>query len=112
MTLRDDVYPRGVSGTLSRASVSHYNAWLKRYLDAGGVVTHAYDYPFPSEGWYRGAGVIRFEEPLYGADHINVLALPGCTIEGDPGHCRIFWMSGSPRMTPLESWVPVYTDTI
>lgn len=96
------------------ATAEDYSAWLKRYLDAGGEITWAYDYDMP-EMW---VAVEDFEMPaLYGVDLAHLIVPSGVTVRsGNLGQSDLFLMEPARVSTPssragLRPSVLAYADT-
>lgn len=87
------------------ANKRDYELWLAGYLEAGGKITHVYDYPWGRRDWYAPVADNVELIPLYGATSIQIIVPAGMTVSGDGGHSLIFWMDGfrAPRVVPLFS---------
>jgi hypothetical protein len=80
-----------------------YKQWLIGYLEAGGNITHIYDYPWGRWDWYVPVEDNVELIPLYGSTSIQIIVPVGMTVYGDGGHSLIFWMDGfrAPRVVPI-----------
>jgi len=92
---------------LRSAKVDDYAAWLKGFMEGGGVPTHVYDYNMPNRFYVATRG---FEmQPLYGALSVNVIvpAQIRVGVEKGLGHNGLFLMDGFECKSGI---VPVYKD--
>lgn len=79
---------------LRRAKPKDYRAWLEGWVEAGGEISHYYDYSLPSD-FYVATSDLKLP-PLYGASSISVIVPPGITItfEEGLGHSNLYFMDG------------------
>lgn len=88
------------------ANKGDYERWLVGHLEAGGKITHVYDYPWSRWDWFAplksGIEIL----PLYGSMSIQIIVPKGISIHGEWGHNDIFWMDGF----RASSIVPIFSD--
>jgi hypothetical protein len=96
-------------GYFRPARPDEYEAWLRGYIESGGKITHAYQYPMPNN--FHVAN-LDFELPsLCGASAIELIVPCGVTISGiDIGHCNLYKMDGFKYRG--FGWFPIYTNVL
>jgi hypothetical protein len=108
---------RAIKKHLRRGDSSDYFQFLDAYIEAGGKPSHHYDYDCGND-IYVATNVCKIF-PLYGADSIMVIMMPGCRIiEGDyrsrplqgwNGHNN-FYSYDNILNQKYATWVPTYSD--
>lgn len=95
---------------LRRATALDYSRWLRGYLERGGQITHAYDYPTPTDFYVAEHA---FALPaLYGSLAATIIVPIGVTVDVlDRGHSSLYWMDGF-DFDALFGKVPAYSDTV
>ena len=92
---------------LRPASPSDYSRWLRGYLEQGGQISHAYDYPMPRRDWYVACKGFTLM-PLYGSAAVSIIVPKHVTVEcPNLGHNGLYFMDGF----RTASIVPVFSDT-
>lgn len=89
------------------ATIDEYTAWLRKYVEAGGVVTHAYDHPFARIGMVTALRDFTTDDEC-GAEALKIVVPDGVRwLGGTPGHNVLFFMHapGTGRL-----FVPSYDD--
>ena len=97
----------GWLGSCRRARPADYACWLADFIEAGGQITHVYDYAMPCD--WLVARISFTVSPLYGSASKCIIVPVGYDVEIGPlgaGHNDIFWHEG-----PCASGsVPLYSD--
>lgn len=92
---------------LRRAATIDYKRWLDGYVEAGGHLTHSYDYNMPTDFYIATRNITAY--PLYGSASIHVIVPSHLTlnVEHGIGHCTYYLMKD---FNLVGSWVPVYQN--
>lgn len=95
---------------LQKAIISDYKKWLAGYLEAGGEITHCYDYPFSRKRFFIANQDIEVP-PLFGARSIGIIVPDGLTwsILVTIGHNEIYQMDG---FRQFGGSVPIFSDLV
>jgi hypothetical protein len=97
-----------VRGSMRPAAPMDYARWLAGHVEAGGRVTHSYDYPMPRDRFHIARDDFILG-PFYGSESLNVIVRSGARfLGGQTGHCNLYFLDGS--QSPV--FVPVYPDVI
>lgn len=92
---------------LRPARLDEYLAWLRAWLDAGGTLTHAYDYPWSRWTWLTASRDFQLGGEC-GANAVQIIVPAGMQHAGGGlGHNNLYFLDG-PRQ--LGSQVPVFSD--
>lgn len=89
------------------ASVDQYVTWLEGYLEAGGRITHAYDYPIARPSFL--VAVANFTTGGECGSRSRQIIVPQNVqhLGGDLGHNTLYFMDG---FRVVGHFVPVYND--
>lgn len=106
--IRRQAFERDVAPHLRPATPAEYSKWLRAWLENGGSISHAYDYPMNGMLIALRGFLL---PPLYGAHSVEIIVPSGVEIECmEPGHNRLYFVDG-PR---LVAWTPsayAWSDT-
>lgn len=95
--------------TMKPLELITYAVWLREHVAQGGVITHAYDYPYANNADTMFSATKNFRTGgECGASAVHILPLPGVWhLGGDLGHNVIFPLDGG-----TCRFVPVYDDPV
>jgi hypothetical protein len=93
---------------MRKAEASDYAMWLTGYLNAGGKVTHQYDYPFKRAGFVVATSDFILK-PGYGAGAKHILVPRFVKWSGNLGHDSVYMIDG---YQVHGRWVPTYSDSV
>lgn len=107
---RQAAFNTQVRPNIRRANPQDYERWLTGYLEAGGTISHAYDYPMTGDFCVALRDLTL--PALYGSSSISIIVPEGITISAPEGlgHCKLYHL-GSPCWVE-GGWVPIYTNTL